>query len=1043
MTPFPLIASTTSQSVVDELTRARLVSAHVPFIQNLGQAPKGIKYYAPTFAGRVMVTEDGRIIYALSSGADQPVGGWVVQESLIDPSRPVIAGLSQTNAAMTFISSHGQSLTSRAASTFETVTLGQVYDGVELRLRAYGDNVEKLFYLSPSADVGQIRVGVEGVKTVAVDESGQLELTTERGAVRFTKPIAYQHSESGDRQYVEVAYTVSGNEYSFKVGSYDKTKSLVIDPLLASTFLGGDEGNDVSLAMLMLENGELYVAGHERSDDFPTIPGPYEGATQDESAFVLKFDRDLSLLGSVYMPGARFAALATDGDGNVFAGGNSVSTAYPTTPGAFQERNSSFNATPEKPVHDFVDGVIAKFDSGLTQVLASTYFGGGEGWDEIRGLVVAQDGSLYASGEADSVNFPTTNLNGFQSVHGGGDGDAFIARLDSGLTTLLGGTLLGGTLQEGAEAMAFGANGDIYITGRADSATERGFSITEPAYDAAHNGGSDVFVAAFDADLMDLRGSTFIGGSGTDRVHALTVAQDGAVFVSGWSNSTDFPVTLTDIRARHVANRDAFVAKFDARLENLLAARFLGGYRNEAADSMFLDAAGSLYVAGRTASPNFPTTQGALSRILNDGPHRDPKAIGFDVFLAKLTSDLELSISTFLGGANDEYAEAVALDDAGRVAVAGFVDLLGATALEQPIADGSMSSVFDGPNKDNSDVFVAKLDSDLSGDPDLVFEEVTIEVKDGQAAEEGRDPGSVVIKRTGDASERLKVYYDVALLSSPTLINGAQNGEDFQRLTGATTLAEGQTEKTISIIPVDDINEEADETVTVALLGGPGYVVGLEGTAMVEIIDDDKDKPLILMDGPGAPIEEEGRVAGRIVIKRASQSRAEPLTVFYTLGGDAVNGVDYELLSGEVTIPAGSLDAEVMVAPIDDDDATEGIEQVVFKLESAATYNIGTADVKLAITDNDTGAAANNSGETVTENGVVNEGGVNSSVSFDNGDSSPDSDTDSGTSPTSSRSGGGTSSSGGGALDVWLLILSGLFFAVCGRKHYGNGGNLL
>jgi hypothetical protein len=124
-------------------------------------------------------------------------------------------------------------------------------------------------------------------------KEGELEVETGLGVVKFTKPVAYQE-EKGKKKYVEVAYAVKGDEYRFKVEDYDSTKELVIDPLLASTFLGGD-GVDEAYSIIIDSGGNVYVAGWSWSSDFPTTPGAYDTTYKGaDDAFIAKFDGDLS-----------------------------------------------------------------------------------------------------------------------------------------------------------------------------------------------------------------------------------------------------------------------------------------------------------------------------------------------------------------------------------------------------------------------------------------------------------------------------------------------------------------------------------------------------------------------------------------------------------------------------------------------------------------------------------------------------------------------------------------------------------------------------
>ena len=224
-------------------------------------------------------------------------------------------------------------------STYNLVNLGEIYDGIELKLKAYGNNVEKLFCINTGADPEKIKIGLNGIRSLKVNKEGLLEVETELGTVKFTKPVAYQEID-GKRVYVDVAYCVQRQEaggkrrevvaegqggkgaeensklettksktcgersrtivnhkctYSFKVASYDKSKDLIIDPLLASTYLGGsseDYGNSLTLDT----SGNVYVTGYTRSTDFPTTSGAYDtsynGGGRD--VFVSKLDGNLS-----------------------------------------------------------------------------------------------------------------------------------------------------------------------------------------------------------------------------------------------------------------------------------------------------------------------------------------------------------------------------------------------------------------------------------------------------------------------------------------------------------------------------------------------------------------------------------------------------------------------------------------------------------------------------------------------------------------------------------------------------------------------------
>lgn len=220
----------------------------IPFISNQGQVDKGIEFYAHTFGGTVFVTKDGQVFYSLPSYKgfnSQSTDGVILKEEIVGGRVMGINGEEKAITKVSYFKGNKPSKWREKIDTYNVVSLGEIYSGVELKLRAYGNSVEKLFYVKPGADVGEIRLKVNSLgvpladgEALSVNKYGELGVKTELGIVKFTKPVAYQLI--GEKKNpVEVAYVVKGNEYGFKVGGYDRANVLVIDPLLASTFLGG------------------------------------------------------------------------------------------------------------------------------------------------------------------------------------------------------------------------------------------------------------------------------------------------------------------------------------------------------------------------------------------------------------------------------------------------------------------------------------------------------------------------------------------------------------------------------------------------------------------------------------------------------------------------------------------------------------------------------------------------------------------------------------------------------------------------------------
>jgi len=240
---------------------------HIPFISNQGQADKRVQFYAHTFGGAIFITNKGEIVYSLPKIEGEksipPIPSFphkggkgfnskpetrnskltkvlALKEELVDGKVNTINGEGEAITKVSYFKGSDRSKWKINIPTYDVVSLGEVYKGVELRLRAYGNNVEKLFFVNPGAEPQKIRVRLSGGKDVRINENGELEVWTELGTVKFTKPIAYQENGEG-KKFVEASYVIKGNEYGFRVGDYDEEKALVIDPLLASTFLGGSD----------------------------------------------------------------------------------------------------------------------------------------------------------------------------------------------------------------------------------------------------------------------------------------------------------------------------------------------------------------------------------------------------------------------------------------------------------------------------------------------------------------------------------------------------------------------------------------------------------------------------------------------------------------------------------------------------------------------------------------------------------------------------------------------------------------------------------
>src|SRR5262245_46801101 len=683
----------------------RLNGLAVPFVENAGQSDPRVAYYAQTFSGTAFVTREGELVYALPAPAHRRGAavardpGWTLTERFVGGHAAPVAAEPAPTRLSVFVGDDPARWQSQVAS-YADVDLGAVWPGIAVTLRAYGKQVEKVFNVEPGAAPETIRVRVAGAQALAVADDGGLMLRTGVGDVRLTPPVAYQEID-GTRRNVSAAYDVAGDEYGYRLAAYDPTRPVVIDPLLQATYLGGGNADAAIAIDIAPTTGDVYVAGFTASIDFPgTGGGAQRFSAGQTDAFVARLNGSLTALewatylgGSVDDDATALAIEPTTGD--VYVAGFTNSTDFPGTRGGAQSTRA--------PCCTF-DAFVARLNPTLTVLDQATYLGGSLS-DSAAALALARRAGgteVYVAGTTLSADFPGTGLESAQVVLRG-TANAFIARLNAGLTALHQATYLGGSDVDVGTALAIApTTGDVYVAG---VATSRDFPGTSGGAQDATGGGDDAFVAWLNADLTMLEQATYLGGSNVDDAIALAIAPaTGDVYVAGETDSDDFPGTAGGAQSgpgggRVVTTFDAFVARLDASLTALDQATYPGGAEEDTGLALAIaPATGDVYVAGQTDSDDFPGTAGGAQ-----GGLADPTG---DAFVARLDASLTaLDQSTCLGGNSLDGLQALAIaPTTGDVYVAGQ-----SLSTNFPGTAGGAQSATGG----GDDAFVARLSADL------------------------------------------------------------------------------------------------------------------------------------------------------------------------------------------------------------------------------------------------------------------------------------------------------------------------------------------
>jgi hypothetical protein len=485
------------------------------------------------------------------------------------------------------------------AVVYRQVVNRSVYRGVDV---VFYYNVDKQLEfdlrVAAWADTGQIRL--------EYPEGGRPKLTADGDLVfangmRQKKPVAYQIASSG-RMPVDARYCVSrSGMVSFELGKYDRGLPLVIDPVVYSTYLPGGR------------------------DD-------------------------------------RATAMITDTQGNVWITGSTTSLVFSDNDPIQTDDLGGRNVFLARMTPDEEGGYLLTY---WAQV-------GGSEDEEAKAIAIDAEGFIWLVGSTTSTDFPSSGSSLMASDQLG-DEDAFVMRIDpnsSGSAGLVFSQRYGGSSRDAANVLGLDASGSAYVAGYTLSDNLGGVSDGVAAQ-PARRGGYDGFLIKLNADLgTPLQYATLLGGDSTDSITGMVVGENDRVFLTGFTASTDFPVTFD---AHQSQRRYGFLAALvlsGRGLSDLEYATYIGGTGIDQVRGMARDSQGGLWLTGYTYSTDFPVSPNA-PQTFNHG-EADAFVLRFDY--SRRASPEALSYSTYLGGGRWEIPYGIAVLPGDLVAVVGYTD---------------------------------------------------------------------------------------------------------------------------------------------------------------------------------------------------------------------------------------------------------------------------------------------------------------------------------------------------------------------------------
>jgi len=655
-----------ADEIVDEgakALQANLTSMPLVFIQNNGQFEDNVSYQTRSTDQVITVFEDGMEF------SHNPGNSSVFM--LLNGSNPdkKIIGLNPLNGTANFYYGTDPAAWVTGVNITSGVLYEEVYPGIDFRIAGTEGILKSEFILDPGADPSQIMLVYQGHTGISINETtGNLVIETPARQIVDEAPYAYQEV-NGTRTQVSCSYLLGPNAtVSFKLGEYNASLPLIIDPVMRYSLYFGGDGRDQGNAIAVDDNGYAYFIGTSWSDHLKYFknqeakkaeisaqglaPGsvqPYFGGGEKD-AFVVKIDPDGTNLEYItYIGGSgtdEGTGLVIDKDGYAYVTGGTSSTDFPV-------KNAYRSANAGK-----YDAWMAKIGPTGDELVFSTYFGG-EADDFGYGIAIDDKKNVFVTGQTQSWNFPVVNR--YQLSPYGGLSDAFITKFVPEGNSIVYSNFIGGSAYDAGSAVAIDANGYACILGQTESPN---FPVIKPYQDKL-KGPFDAFVTKFDPEgKYPASYSTYLGGKGWEDGRGIIALPDGSLTVVGITKSSDFP-TVNPIQPSLKGLQDGFITTLNPDGSALSQSTYFGGSLIDTIFGIARDAAGYIYVVGTTNSPDLPVVRAYQSKPGGSS----------DVMIAKFAPGINATqYVTYLGGSGIDEGRAIAVTSEGDAYLTGYTE---------------------------------------------------------------------------------------------------------------------------------------------------------------------------------------------------------------------------------------------------------------------------------------------------------------------------------------------------------------------------------
>ncbi len=691
-------AGPTNGSLSDAVKNFEIENSEGIFTENAGQWEEELSFISRTSFGHVgfgagcviyhIQTESPDIGHFLPENVyntgpemiDKTTNGVVIKLDLFSGREPEGRELIDYNTHF-FVGGDDTNL-AKIGSNFRSVLFEELWPSIDMRYYFMGSDLKYEIIVKTGGDPNDIRIQAEGCDSIVIDH-GSIDFTLD-GEVFLTDniPTAFQ----SDGSQVDCSFKVMDDlTYGFSISGNHANMDLIIDPLVYSSYMGGLD-LDVAYDQTTDLNENIILTGVTLSFDFPTTPGAYENVLQGIDIFIMKMDSMGSkIISCTLITGDDWdysKIVRTDESGNIYIAGDTYSSDYPTTDGAF-------NRTHWGDEWDR-DIIVTKLDPDCTSLIFSTYIAG-ENDDLGNDMELDGSNNVIVAGLTISDEFPISD----DALDKNCDGytDSYLLNLDSSGSSLIYSTYFGGDDIDNCLAVEMIDDNHAIIAGFGYSTD---LPISTDAYQSNLSGEEDGYLCIIDLANSTIDACTYFGSFDNDEIMDLCIGDDGSIIVGGITASRNLPGSAGTVSSEYKGgDYDSFIMKINGNLSALIFSTYIGGSYGDLGYSISTGMNGSIAISGLTYSTDLETTENALSTSYLGG--------GQDGFFTLVDSEgTSIIYSTYIGGEGDDYIFFGKRRSNSSYYLGGATD-----STDLQTTDGCISSSYIG----NFDIFLMLLDT--------------------------------------------------------------------------------------------------------------------------------------------------------------------------------------------------------------------------------------------------------------------------------------------------------------------------------------------